>query len=139
MIIRYIIIITLSILLSGCSDKETYPLSIEKEKMVSILMDITIAEQTIAKFDVSVRDSIFELFRNQMAEIYNVSNFDIQKNMLELQQNPELFREINDLSTKKMQERSKALEEKKNDVSKKKEMKSTDKDDKEVPKNRKNN
>jgi hypothetical protein len=107
---RTIVVILIVIGLGACSERKVYPLSIEKDKMVLILSDVYISEQTITKFDVSERDSMFDMFKSQMAEIHGVSAFDIQKNILELQQHPVLFKELNELSYEYMQEKSKELE-----------------------------
>lgn len=76
----------------ACNSRNHIEMTIPKDKAVAIFIDINLAEQALNKVDPSKKDSLKEVFMNQISRIHDVPYVDIEYNMAALQKNPEEHR-----------------------------------------------
>ncbi|MBI5916536.1 MAG: DUF4296 domain-containing protein [Bacteroidetes bacterium] len=87
------VLISIISMLAGCSSEPALPLS--REKLVDVLMDIHIAEAALAQITTGPkRDSLAELYYNQVAEIHGIDRETLDTSLAILQRNPGLMKDI---------------------------------------------
>jgi len=94
--LKYSFLLMLLIVLIGCKD-EAYTSDIPKEKLLDLILDVTVAAQAIDGHNNHQRDSVREVYRKQIAEIHDMPMVEIERNLLLLQsKNPTYYKELND-------------------------------------------
>jgi hypothetical protein len=94
--IRNKILILVSILLFfSCGYKEqntkTVALKMSEDSLVSIMVDLQIADQAVKVADIKSRDSMKHLYFNQMLRIYNIDSAFLYENLNLLQEDKDLY------------------------------------------------
>lgn len=80
-------------MLAGCSSEPALPLS--KEKLVDVLMDVHVAEAALNQVPAGPRkDSLAELYYNQVAEIHGIHRENLDTSLAILQRNPGLMKAV---------------------------------------------
>ncbi len=102
------------IALFSCNTKndDSYDLLIEKDKLINIMVDLSIAESSLANFSGSDKDSIKDVYRLYIEQIYDLKMTDIDATLKLLYSKPELNMEIQKSvidSLKSLEESSKSF------------------------------
>lgn len=91
------------ILLISCQQKEQ-PLTVEEAAWINILVDIHLAEASIQNAVPNQKDSISDLYYEQVFKIHKIEKKDFMDNLLIMEKNPKM---INEIYSKVMEELSK--------------------------------
>lgn len=74
-------------LILSCGTK-TEELPINEEKMVNIFMDVHVAEAVLQSLTMELKDSMAEVYYQQIYEIHQISKEDFEKTIHLLRENP---------------------------------------------------
>ncbi len=103
------IIFIMAIAWSACTKTgETLP--IEEKKMVEILVDVHLAESAMQDLTSAIRDSVGNMYYQQIYKIHGVSKADFDKTIYLLKQNPLQMNEIYKKVLEKLDEDVRSLE-----------------------------
>ena len=80
------------LLLLACEKPENH--IIEQEKMVNILVDVHLIEASLLGYSEEQKDTLTELYYNQIYEIHAVTENDFLEEMDYLKKNPEKLKEL---------------------------------------------
>jgi len=81
-------ILLLVLLLAACSKSEAPQLSLTEEKMLDILVDVHIAESSIQNIYGSEKDSLINLYYQQIYKIHDITEATFNENMKLIRRNP---------------------------------------------------
>jgi hypothetical protein len=88
------------------SCKKNDPMSIPKNKMVSMLADIHVAENASAYLSESKKDSIMKVYMNQIYEIHSVGEVEFRQNLEIIKKEParmkEFYKQVQDTLEKRL-------------------------------------
>lgn len=88
-------LLLLLVLLSACISKQTESLPISEEAVEKLLLDVHVAEVAMGQLQNGHRkDSLAELYYNQIAEIHHIDRETLDSCLVILQRNPEMASEI---------------------------------------------
>ncbi len=83
------------VLLNACISKQTEPLPISQSEVEKLLLDVHVAESAMGQLQNGHRkDSLAELYYNQIAEIHDIDRETLDSCLVILQRNPEMASEI---------------------------------------------
>lgn len=71
----------------GCEEKQSFP--IPDDKLVILLRDVHIAETSILHLQTRDRDSILNLYYEQICEMHDVERADLDSCIVRIKRNPE--------------------------------------------------
>ncbi len=86
--------ILLSTILIGMLSCQDHIETIEKDKMVDIIVDLHVAEQLIKRYDMSVQDSIKNLLQKSLLKVHNITQEQLDTNIYIYQYDVEGYKEI---------------------------------------------
>jgi Domain of unknown function (DUF4296) len=79
----------------GCSSQQTETLPISEEKLVKLMFDVHVAEGALSQHPGGPKkDSIADVYYNQVAEIQQVDRAVLDTCLAILQRNPDLSKEV---------------------------------------------
>lgn len=88
-------VILISLILSACISKHSESLPLPKDELKKILLDVHVAESAMGKLQNGPKkDSLAELYYNQIAEIHQIDRETLDSCLAILQRNPEMADEI---------------------------------------------
>jgi len=86
---------SLVILLGGCQSKEKeYVSHYGEDKIVSVLIDLYVAEAAIKDIDKVAKDSLIEHYTSQIETIHKIDMELIEKDIQEIQARPKRYKKI---------------------------------------------
>lgn len=91
---RIAAIFLLLILGFGACDKEKKQLPISQEKMIDILVDVHVAEAAMQELSSILRDSIGEIYYEQIFEMHGVTKDEFNKALYLIKQDPEQMERV---------------------------------------------
>ena len=91
----------------------TYNFEIPREKLVSVLLDVYIAEAALLEYEKTYQDSMRKMFITEIFTIHKLDKVLFDTTMVQLAQDPELYKDIHSQVTDslKLKETSDAHEE----------------------------
>ena len=97
--------------ISACQhEKAFYPILDDEDKLVNVFVDLYIAESTLNKQPVWVRDSLRTSFRNNIILIHDLSEDEFDTLFFLVQTDMESYKELNAKAVARIEELSKELE-----------------------------
>lgn len=84
---RWILSVCILISVACKSDQSTY--SLPTDKITDIIVDLHIAEEMVNKFKIADRDSVRNLYLQDIAQIHKTDTASITRNIHQLQQDPD--------------------------------------------------
>lgn len=87
-------LILLVIIISSCWNTNNKKLTISEEKLVKVFYDLHAAQNIVNQSNKSTRDSLTELYTQQIFKIHQVSKEEFEKNIEVLQSSPNEFKEF---------------------------------------------
>ena len=80
----------LLLLIIGCTPSKV-ELNTDREKLNSVVVDLYYAEAALKDLDISIKDSLSLIYRQQIAEIHSVDMDLIEKDLITLQKDAEVY------------------------------------------------
>lgn len=77
------------VLIFGCNNKKSFDLPMEKQKFISLLADVYIAEEMSKANDETIQDSMKGIYMEQVAEIHNLSVDQVNEYLIWLNSFPD--------------------------------------------------
>ncbi len=96
---QYICLILLLLVFNACQPKEVVTFEIEKEKMIRILIDLHVAEAAMQNKTALVKDSLVQLYYDQIFEIHEVEEKVFRADLDKLKSSAKLTQEYYALIT----------------------------------------
>ena len=97
--------------------KENPKLTIPEEKLIQIFFDIHSAEYIVNRASSDDKDSLTNVYMNQIFTIYKIDKIEFEKNLKLLQDNPDYFKKfyekLDDYGEKMMDEQKEKTKDKK--------------------------
>lgn len=84
-----LLMMTAGLFLLGCQQEKVAPLPFEDEKIISILMDVHLAEASLQSLGKVMKDSMTDVYYNQIYTIHKISKADFEKMIDLLRNSPE--------------------------------------------------
>jgi len=84
------------LLLMSCVSKEEVKLTLKEDTVRQAFIDVSLAEQALAKANFSEKDSLRDLYRNQISKIHKTPFSEIEYNLSLVQKDVRLFKEFNE-------------------------------------------
>ncbi len=91
--LRNFLLVNLLLFLFACGPSRA-ELSIPKEKLVKVLADVHIAEGTIQNLRAEQKDSVANIYYEQIFTIHEVSKGDFYQSMEAMRQDPQTMEEV---------------------------------------------
>ena len=89
-----LLMMTAGILFFGCQQEKEDPLPYEDEKIISILLDVHLAEAALQSLGKVMKDSMTDVYYDQIYTIHHISKADFQKMMELLRNSPKNLNRI---------------------------------------------
>jgi len=90
------VIVFISILISCSSSSRKDGYKIGEAQLIEIIIDYQIAKAASYKYPINQRDSVSNMFLDQIYEIYAIDKYDFEHDLLKLESDPDYYKEIYD-------------------------------------------
>ena len=80
----------------ACKPSDKANLIIEEGKLIEIITDVQIAKSAIYKYPVSLRDSISQIYYDQIYEIHGIDKFQLEHDLKQLENKPTHYKKLMD-------------------------------------------